>query len=182
MFMAAYQSASGLLPVSGLDLQFGKAAVDGYAITQKSIFKTTIYHTSHSDLEKLASNFRITGWRYEGGFTTCGLGELNTENEDLGHNRPHLPWFKIEHTENKSAYDFIDRMLGKTPITDANPVLSEIDEHFVGRLVRPRFEFCGRNPTDSNIELLERFRERDNRLEISRHDSVLQIPMVLEVA
>ena len=80
-----------------------------------------------------------------------------------------------------SADDFIDRMLGKTPITDAHSVLSEIDNHFEGRLVRPRFEFCGRNPTDSNIELLERFCERDNRLEISRHDSVFQIQMASDV-
>lgn len=142
----------------------------GYSIAQKVIFRTIEYHTSRSDLKQLTSNFRIDGWRYEGGFSTCRLGVLNTENKNLRNNGPHLSWFKIEHAENKPADDFIDRMLGKTTITDTNSVLSEIDDHFVGRLVGPRFEFCGRNPTDSNIELLERFCERDDRLKISRRD------------
>ena len=81
--MAAFRSASCQLRVSGIDLLFGRIEMTGYSIVQKVIFRTIEYHTSCSDLKQLTSNFRIDGWRHEGGFSTCRLGVLNTENENL---------------------------------------------------------------------------------------------------
>lgn len=48
-FRAVYQSANGLLPISGIDLLFGK-----------SIFRTTEYHTSNSDQKSLLPTFALT--------------------------------------------------------------------------------------------------------------------------